>query len=127
MRKAEIVATGAIVVTVLTAVVCWFAWRALARLPAGTLAALVLAMAVLLPIGAYVAWRLGRYEAQAVIRGMEEVGKQVMSDAERIASLRVAAHRAQRQPQGPVVVMPIGLPPIVHRSLEGPTDTTVDL
>jgi len=117
----------ALAVLLLAGGVVWLAWRGMGALTLTTLKALVLILAVATPGTFWAGWRLGRYEARAVLHGVDEIGERVMSTAEKVASLRVGVHRARKN-DGAVVVMPMALPPIVHRAaLGGGKDDVVDL
>ena len=72
-------------------------------------------LAVATPLAGVIGWRLGNRESRATLHGVDEVSTRVLSAAEHVASLRVGTHRAVKQQGGPVVVMPLALPQVVHR------------
>lgn len=110
---------------ILAAGAIWLAWRGLGALSLTTLKALILILAVATPGAFWAGWRLGSREAKATLHGIDEVANRVMSAAEHVAALRVGMQRARKQ-DGPVVVMPLALPPIVRRSGDGGQDV-IDL
>jgi len=93
----------------------WTGWQLVSMLSVTALRVLVLTGAVVVPVTAFIGWRLGRYEAGAVLRGVDEVGNRVMGTAERVASLRVGVQRA-RKADANIVIAPLPLPPVVHRT-----------
>jgi hypothetical protein len=105
-----------IVGLLLIAAIAWGAWQVVSALSVTALRVLVLIGILAIPIAAWVGWRLGRYEAGAVLHGVDEIGERVMGTAEKVAALRVGMHRARRSDAGSVVVMPMQLPPITHRA-----------
>ena len=104
----------------------WGSWQLVLAFSVSTLRVLVIIGAVATPAAAFVGWRLGNREATARLRGIDEISERVMGTAEKVAALRVGVHRARKQ-DGPVVIMPMALPPIVHRAALESGDDVVDL
>jgi hypothetical protein len=89
--------------------VAWLLWHMMLEVSPNAARAWALAATALLPITAYVSWRLGHTEARGRLDGIEQGVASVMGAANKAVDLRAGAARTMRQaakPDPPTVVLP---------------------
>jgi len=106
----------ALVVVVVAVGVLYGLWRALCLIEHGTLAAVALAALIVLPAALWAGARWGDRGAIGMIRGLERGIDTAVDAAGKVATVKVAAARAMRDPapiEAEVRELP-PLPPIQH-------------
>jgi hypothetical protein len=102
----------------LLALLGWLVWTAMSQVSPNVARIWALMATVLVPVGVYAGWRLGRLEARGRLDGIDQAINKVMGAASRTADLRVGTTRRLRRPalEAPAPNVP-ELPPVrvTHR------------
>lgn len=107
---------GIVVLAVLAGII-YGLWRIMLQVPENTARAWAMVATALLPIVAWVAWKLGHWYAKGIVRGIDwGIGK-VAQAGSQAADLRVHIHREMRRDPQQVAVLPDVI--ITPRQLEG--------
>jgi hypothetical protein len=87
----------AVAITAILALIGWLCWRAMLEVPADTARVWAIVATLLVPVVAYVAWRLGLIEARSRLDGIDQAVNKVMDVARRTADVRVGTARRMRE------------------------------
>lgn len=120
MKREHLILAGAVVGLVIVGFVLWWLWLFIEGLGVGALRAWAILATLALPVVGFAGWTLGRYEATALLKGVDKGVDKVA-----VAATKLRTKEVKQSPVNVAVLPP--LPPVQHRQLTGGESEVVDL